>query len=358
MKKTLVTVLTAALLVAVVFSGCKKADSGKVKIGVSMPTQSLQRWNQDGANMKSQLEAAGYEVLLQYGGDNEIPVQVGQIENLISNGVKALVIAAIDGNSLTEVLKAAKEKNIPVIAYDRLIMNSDAVSYYATFDNYKVGTLQGQYIAGQLNLDGTAGPYNIELVTGAPDDNNVTFFFGGAMSVLKPYIDNGKLVVRSGQIEKAQCATPNWSTEQSQMRFENLIQTYNYRPGGTKLDAVLASNDSTANGVTNALVAAGWTKDAFPILTGQDCDVPSVKNLLAGTQSMSVFKDTRTLATKVVGMVDALVKGTSPEVNDTTTYNNGTGVIPSYLCDPVVVTTENYKELLLDSGYYQPGQIQ
>jgi putative multiple sugar transport system substrate-binding protein len=358
MKRTLFTVLAAALVVAAGFSGCKKADSGKVKIGVSMPTQSLQRWNQDGANMKSQLEAAGYEVLLQYGGDNEIPVQVGQIENLISNGVKALVIAAIDGNSLTEVLKAAKENNIPVIAYDRLIMNSEAVSYYATFDNSKVGALQGQYIASRLNLDTTTGPYNIELVTGAPDDNNVNFFFGGAMNVLTPYITSGKLIVRSGQTEKAQCATPNWSTEQSQMRFENLIQTYNYRPGGTKLDAVLASNDSTANGVTNALAAAGWTKDNFPILTGQDCDVTSVKNLLAGTQSMSVFKDTRTLATKVVGMVDALVKGSSPEVNDTSTYNNGAGVIPSYLCEPVVVTTENYQELLLDSGYYKPEQIQ
>jgi putative multiple sugar transport system substrate-binding protein len=361
MKKCGYALIAAALALSVAAAGCTKKDgaaSGKQKIGVAMPTQSLQRWNQDGSNMKKELEAAGYAVELQFGGDNDISTQIGQIENMIAQGVKAIVIAAIDGSSLTEVLKKAKAKDIPVISYDRLIMNSDAVSYYATFDNFKVGTMQGQYIVDKLGLDSAAGPFNIELVTGAPDDNNVNFFFGGAMSILKPYIDSGKLVVKSGEIEKAQVATPNWNTEEAQKRFENLIQTYNYRPGGTKLDAVLCSNDSTANGVTNALVAAGWTKDNFPILTGQDCDRPAVKNMLAGTQSMSVFKDTRTLATKVVSMVDALMKGSEPEVNDTTTYNNGTGIIPSYLCEPVVVTTANYKEMLLDSGYYKASDIQ
>jgi putative multiple sugar transport system substrate-binding protein len=364
--KKFATVMTATILaLALVFVGCTKKETGggsdaaaKVKIGVSMPTQSLQRWNQDGANMKSQLEAAGYAVDLQFGGNNEIPMQVSQIENMINSGVKAIVIAAIDGSSLTEVLKAAKEKGIAVIAYDRLIMNSDAVSYYATFDNNLVGVMQGKFIEEKLGLAGGAGPLNIELVTGAPDDNNVVFFFGGALSVLKPYIDSGKLVVKSNQTTIALCGTPNWSTEESQKRFENLIQTYNYRPNGTKLDAVLCSNDSTANGVTNALVAAGWTKDDFPVVTGQDCDRPSVKNMLAGTQSMSVFKDTRTLASKVVGMVDALVKGSQPEINDTSTYNNGVKVVPSYLCEPVVVTTANYKEMLLDSGYYKASDIQ
>jgi putative multiple sugar transport system substrate-binding protein len=365
--------MAAVLALALVLVGCKPKESGgsakdsgstTVKIGVSMPTQSLQRWNQDGSNMKAMLEAAGYAVDLQFGGNNEIPMQVSQIENMINGGVKVIVIAAIDGSSLTEVLRSAKEKGIFVISYDRLIMNSDAVSYYATFDNGKVGKLQGQFIVDQLGLADAAGPFNIELVTGAPDDNNVNFFFGtpenqtGALSVLKPYIDSGKLVVKSNQTTIALCGTPNWSTEESQKRFENLIQTYNYRPGGTKLDAVLCSNDSTANGVTNALVAAGWTKDNFPILTGQDCDRPSVKNMIAGTQSMSVFKDTRTLASKVVGMVDALVKGSQPDINDTTTYNNGVKVVPSYLCEPVVVTTANYKEMLLDSGYYQASDIQ
>lgn len=328
-----------------------------LKVGVSMPTQSLQRWNQDGANMKAKLEEAGYEVDLQYAGDNDIPTQVNQLENMITSGCKALVVAAIDGSSLTEVLKGAKDAGIPVISYDRLIMNSDAVSYYATFDNYKVGTFQGNYIKDALDLDNAKGPFNIELVTGSSDDNNVNFFFGGAMDVLQPYIDSGKLVVKSGQTSLAQCATPNWSTEESQKRMENLISSNSYGPDGTKLDAVLCSNDSTANGVTNALLAAGYTAENMPVITGQDCDKPSVKNILAGTQSMSVFKDTRTLAAQVVKMVDAILKGGTVEVNDTKTYDNGTGIIPSYLCDPVVCTKDNYKEILIDSGYYTEADI-
>ncbi|MDR2522040.1 MAG: sugar-binding protein [Spirochaetaceae bacterium] len=360
MRKFLI--LAAALVVSasLAMTGCakKKTDDGKFKVGVSMPTKSLQRWNQDGANMKGQLEAAGYAVDLQYGGENEIPVQVAQIENMIQGGCKALVIAAIDGSALTNVLKAAKEKGVAVIAYDRLIMNSDAVSYYATFDNYKVGQFQGQFIADKLGLPAASGPYNIELFTGAPDDNNVNFFFGGAMDVLTPYIDAGKLKVLSGQTSKAQCATQNWSTEESQKRMENLITSQKYGPNGTQLAAVLSSNDSVANGITNALVGAGYNKDNFPVLTGQDCDLPSVKNMLAGLQTMSVFKDTRSLASQVVKMLTAIANGQTPEVNDTKTYDNGTGIVPSYLLPPIVVTLENYKEALLDSGYYKPEQIQ
>ena len=246
--------------------------------------------------MKAELEAAGYEVDLQYAGDNDIPTQVSQIENMIAGGCEVLVVAAIDGSSLTTALQGAAEKGIPVIAYDRLIMDSEAVSYYATFDNYKVGQMQGQYIVDALDLENAEGPFNIELVTGAPDDNNVNFFFGGAMDVLQPYIDSGKLVVPSGQTEKAQ------------KLFENIISSVGYGPNGVKLDAVLCSNDSTSYGVQNALQAAGYTADNMPIITGQDCDKPNVKNIVSGLQSMSVFKDTRTLAEKVVGMVDAIMK--------------------------------------------------
>ncbi len=363
--KRFIAILLAAMLMFSLAS-CAQApqastpDDGKAgsyKIGVSMPTQSLQRWNQDGANMKNLFEEAGYTVDLQYGGDNDIPTQVAQIENMITSGCNVLVIAAIDGSSLTEVLKAAKEKKIPVIAYDRLIMNSDAVSYYATFDNHKVGTTQGTFIRDQLDLDNAAGPFNIELFTGSPDDNNVNFFFGGAMEILQPYIDSGKLVVKSGQTTLAQCATPNWSTEESQKRMENLITANGYGPSGTKLDAVLSSNDSVANGITNALVAAGYTKDNFPLLTGQDCDKPAVKNMLAGLQSMSIFKDTRTLAAKVVEMVNAILSGAEVPVNDTESYDNGVAVIPSFNCDPVFATIDNYKELLIDSGYYKESDI-
>jgi putative multiple sugar transport system substrate-binding protein len=329
-----------------------------LKVGVSMPTKSLQRWNQDGDNLKSQLEAAGYEVDLQYAGDNEIPLQVTQLENMISGGCKVLVIAAIDATQLSSPLEQAKEANIPVIAYDRLLMNSDAVTYYASFDNFKVGETQGQAIVDALDLTTNKGPFNIELFTGDPGDNNVVFFFGGAMSILQPYIDDGVLVVPSGQTEQAQCATENWNTEKSQARMENLISSQGYSPSGTKLDAVLSCNDSVAQGITNALVGAGYTKDDFPFLTGQDCDVASMKNMLKGLQSMSVFKDTRLLADQTVKMVDSVLKGEEPELNNTEDYDNGTGIIPSYLCDPIKCTLDNYKELLIDSGYYKEDELQ
>ena len=362
MKKLIALLLVLALALSMVACGGSEpttpAEDEAAMIGVSMPTQSLQRWNQDGENMKAMLEDAGYQVDLQYGGDNDIPTQVAQIENMITEGCKVLVIAAIDGSSLTEVLKQAKEQGIPVIAYDRLIMNSDAVSYYATFDNFQVGVMQGEYIETALDLKNAKGPFNIELFTGDPADNNATFFFGGAMSILKPYIDSGVLVVPSGQTTQAQVSTADWKTENAQTRMENLITSNGYSPKGVKLDAVCCSNDSTALGAVNALVSVGYTKDDMPIITGQDCDKPNTKNMIAGLQSMSVFKDTRTLADKVVGMVDSIVKGSEPEINDTETYDNGVGVVPSYLCAPVVATVDNYKELLIDSGYYTEADIQ
>ena len=382
MKKLLVVIL--ALVLALSLAACNGSGSGDSgdnkepenstqgtdgdgseatsggKVGVSMPTKSLQRWNQDGDNIKKQLEEAGYTVDLQYAGDNDTDLQVTQLENMISGGCKVLIVAAVNGEKLGSALPQAKEEGVKVIAYDRLIMNSDAVSYYATFDNTKVGALQGQFIADSLKLSdpATKGPFNIELFTGDPGDNNVNFFFNGAMDVLKPYMDSGKLVVLSKQTEKAQCTTVEWNTEKSQSRMENLISAQKYGPKDTKLDAVLSSNDSVAQGVTNALVDAGYNKDNFPVLTGQDCDVASMKNMLKGLQTMSVFKDTRTLAARAVMMVDAILKGSEPEINDRKTYNNGTGIIPTYLEDPLQCTLDNYKELLIDSGYYKEAQLQ
>jgi len=319
------------------------------KIGVAMPTQSLQRWNQDGANMKEKLEAAGYEVDLQY-ADNDVARQVSQLENMILGGAKVLVVASIDGSALGTVLATAKEQGIPVIAYDRLIMQTDGVDYYATFDNYMVGTIQGQYIEEKLGLkDGAEGPFNIEFVGGSPDDNNALYFFQGAIDVLKPYMDEGKLVCPSGQVEFEQVATMSWKTETAQARFDNII-TANYATGDVTLDAVLCSNDSTAMGVLNALANVGY--EEYPIITGQDCDKPNMPYIIEGKQSMSVFKDTRTLAEKVVEMVQAIMEGNEPEVNDTTTYDNGVKVVPSYLCAPVFGDASNYVELLIDSGYY------
>lgn len=356
MKKKVISAMLCATMVAgtvVVPTVAVKAEESKGVIGVAMPTQDLQRWNQDGENMKAELEAKGYEVDLQYAG-NDVATQVSQVENMIANGDQLLVIASIEGDSLGTVLAQAKENDIPVIAYDRLIMNTDAVSYYATFDNYLVGKTQGEYLVEALDLENTDGPYNIEFVTGDPGDNNVNFFFGGAMDVLQPYIDEGKLVVPSGQMTKDEVATVNWATETAQARFENILSSY--YADGTNLDAVLASNDSTALGVANAL-AANYTGE-YPVITGQDCDIANMPNIIDGKQAMSVFKDTRTLASKVVEMVDAIMQGGEAPVNDTETYDNGTGVIPSYLCEPVAVTVDNYKELLIDSGYYTEDQLQ
>ena len=332
------------------------SDAAGQKVGISMPTKSLQRWNQDGSYMEQMFKDAGFEVDLQYGGENEVPVQINQIENMIAGGCSVLVIAAIDGDSMTEVLADAKSKGIVVIAYDRLIMGTDAISYYATFDNWKVGTFQGTYVKDNLDLDNADGPFNIEFFTGDPGDNNINFFFGGAMEVLEPFLQAGKLVCPSGQTEKITVATEGWKTENAQARMENLITSNNYGPTKTKLDAVMCSNDSTAQGVTNALVNAGYTADNFPIVTGQDCDVVSCKNMLAGTQSMSVFKDTRTLAAQVVKMVSQFFNGETVDVNDTTTYDNGTGVIPSFLCEPVSYTVNDMQKLV-DSGYYSADEI-
>jgi putative multiple sugar transport system substrate-binding protein len=353
--KKLLTVVLAALALSLVSCGGK---SSSTKVGVSMPTKDLQRWNQDGANMKAQLEKAGYTVDLQYAA-NDIPTQVSQLENMITSGCKVLVIASIDGNALTNVLEQARKKKIDVIAYDRLIMNTKAVTYYATFDNYKVGTIQGEYLVDKLNLKNRSkdDPAYMEFFTGDPGDNNINFFFGGAMDVLKPYLDSGVIVCRSGQTSRDQCATLNWSTEEAQKRMENLITSNGYGPKGTKLDAVYSSNDSCANGITNALVQAGYDASNFPLITGQDCDKVSVKNMIKGTQAMSIFKDTRTLAAQTVKMVDAIMQGKDAPVNDTTTYNNGTGIIPSFLCEPVYGSIDNYKELLLDSGYYTEADL-
>ncbi|MBO4376193.1 MAG: sugar-binding protein [Lachnospiraceae bacterium] len=350
--KKLVSLLLSVAMVAVLLVGCGAGGAGGKKVGVSMPTRDLQRWNQDGANMEKELKAAGYEVDLQY-ASNDVQTQVSQIENMISNGCSVLVIAAIEGSSLGEALDMAAKANIPVIAYDRLIMNSDAVSYYATFDNYKVGTVQGQYVVDQLDLENAAGPFNIEFTAGDPGDNNAGFFFNGAYDVLKKYIESGKLNVVSGQKTFDEVATPTWGSDVAQSRAENILSSY--YADGTELDVWLCSNDSTALGVTNALAANYNGK--YPIITGQDCDIENTKNMIAGKQSMSVFKDTRTLASQVVKMVGQILKGEKVDVNDESTYNNGVKTVPSFLCEPVFANADNYKEILIDSGYYTEDQL-
>ena len=354
MKKFLPLLLVVVLVLGL--TGCRKKTDDNL-IGVAMPTQSLQRWNQDGANMKAKLEEKGYQVVLQY-ANNDVNTQIQQLENMITKKCKTLVIASIDGSALTEVLRKAAENDIKVIAYDRLIMNSEHVDYYATFDNFQVGVIQGRYIEEKLGLKENAGPFNIELFAGSPDDNNALFFNGGAMSVLKPYIDAGKLVVPSKQTEFTTIAIHGWNSADAQARMDNLI-TAHYA-GGRKLDAVLSPNDSLAIGIVTSLKNAGYgTPDKpYPVITGQDCDKPNVIAMINGQQSMSIFKDTRTLAAKVVEMVEAIMKGEEAPVNDTETYNNGVKNVPSFLCEPVYADANNYKELLIDSGYYKESELQ
>lgn len=365
MKKYIALLLALVMALSLCACGSSKTDANKAtipapttpptnKVGVSMPTKDLQRWNQDGANMEAGLKENGYEVDLQYAG-NDIPTQVSQIENMIAGGCSSLVIAAIDGESLGTVLAQAKEKGIPVIAYDRLIMNSDAVTYYATFDNWLVGVKQGEFIRDQLDLDNADGKtFNIEFITGDPGDNNINFFYDGAMSVLTPYLESGVLVCPSGQTEKTVVATANWATDAAQARFETILGSF--YADGTQLDAVLCSNDSTALGVENAL-AASYTGN-YPVITGQDCDIANTIAMKNGKQAMSVFKDTRSLAQKVVEMIDSIMQTSRPPINDVETYDNGTGIVPAYLCEPVSCTPDMIQELLVDSGYYTADQLQ
>lgn len=376
MRKKLIGLMLTGAMAASIFAGCgtstETADTSAttettddaastdtaaaatgVKVGVAMPTKDLQRWNQDGANMQAELEAAGYEVDLQY-ASNDVQTQVSQIENMVNSGCNVLVVAAIEGSSLGEAMDMAKDAGVPVIAYDRLIMNTDAVSYYATFDNYMVGTKQGEYIVDALDLANTSETYTMEITAGDPGDNNAGYFYNGAMDVLNPYIEAGTIVVKSGQVDFADTATAEWKTETAQNRMENILSSY--YSDGTNLDICLCSNDSTALGVENAL-ANNYNGD-YPIVTGQDCDKENVKNMIAGKQSMSIFKDTRTLASQVVKMVDQMLSGEEVDVNDTETYDNGNGVVPSYLCEPVFADADNYKELLIDSGYYTEADLQ
>ncbi|MEW2500954.1 multiple monosaccharide ABC transporter substrate-binding protein [Amycolatopsis sp. CA-161197] len=356
-----VTVAALALTLAACGSSVKTADqqpaagsSAGALIGVTMPTKSSERWIHDGDNIKAALEKLGYKVDLQY-AENDIPTQVNQIENQITKGAKLLVIASIDGTAITTQLQEAADHKIPVIAYDRLLLNSPNVDYYATFDNYKVGVEQATSLVKGLGTG--PGPFNIELFGGSPDDNNSTYFFNGAMSVLKPLMDSGKLVVKSGQTTFAPTAILRWDPATAQRRMEDLLtKTYG---GGAKVDGVLSPYDGLSIGILSALKSNGYgtAGQPYPVVTGQDAEVASVKSIIAGEQYSTVFKDTRKLADVTVKMADTVLKGGKAEVNNTTDYNNGKKVVPSYLLQPVVVDKTNYQKELLDSGYYTAGQL-
>jgi putative multiple sugar transport system substrate-binding protein len=347
--------LPAALLaMTVMFAGHAGAQD-KGTIGVSMPTKSSARWISDGDSMVKVLKEKGYKADLQYAED-DIPNQLAQVENMITKQVKVLVIAAIDGTTLSDALQKAADKGIKVIAYDRLIKGSKNVDYYATFDNFQVGVLQANSIVDKLGLKQGKGPFNIELFGGSPDDNNAFFFYDGALSVLKPYLDSGKLVVRSKQMGMDKVGTLRWDGAVAQARMDNLLSAFY---GNARVDAVLSPYDGLSIGILSSLKGVGYgtPKQPMPVVTGQDAEVPSVKSMLRGEQSSTVFKDTRELAKVTANMIDAMLSGKKPEINDTKTYNNGVKIVPSYLLKPVSVDASNWKEVLIGSGYYKEAQI-
>ncbi|MCQ8783386.1 sugar ABC transporter substrate-binding protein [Aurantimonas sp. MSK8Z-1] len=353
----LMNTLMAGLAVTLLAAAPAMAQD-KGTVGIAMPTKSSARWIDDGNNMVKQFQAEGFQADLQYAED-DIPNQLSQVENMVTKGVNALVIASIDGTTLSNVLANAAAAEIPVIAYDRLIRDTPNVDYYATFDNFQVGVLQAQSLVdGMKQRFPDAKPFNVELFGGSPDDNNAYFFYNGAMSVLQPMIDSGDIKIVSGQMGMDKVGTLRWDGSVAQARMDNLLSA-NYT-GDQKVNGVLSPYDGLSIGIISSLKGVGYGSGdlQMPIITGQDSEVPSVKAILRGDQYSTIFKDTRELAKVTVGMVEAVLNGKKPEVNDTTTYNNGVKVVPSYLLKPVLVTKDNWKQVLVDSGYYKEDQIQ
>src|ERR1700748_1822220 len=348
------TISLALVIAAAPLAGAAIAQD-KPTIGIAMPTKSSARWIDDGNNIVKVLKERGYGADLQYAED-DIPNQLSQVENMVTKGVKALVIAAIDGTTLSDVLKQAKAKGIIVIAYDRLIRDTPNVDYYATFDNFQVGVLQAQSIEDKLGLKDGKGPFTIELCGGSPDDNNAYFFYNGSMSVLKPFIDSGKLVVVSGQMGMDKVATLRWDGATAQARMDNLLSAFY---GKKRVDAVLSPYDGLSIGIISSLKGGGNASahQPMPVISGQDAEVPSIKAILRGDQYSTIFKDTRDLAKVAADMVDSALAGKQVNVNDTKTYENGAKTVPSYLLKPVVVDKSNWEKVLIDSSYYKKSQF-
>lgn len=335
-------------------------DGVECNVGISMPTRSLERWINDGEGLKENLEARDCTVDLQY-ADDKTDQQISQIQNQVAGGAKILVVAAIDGETLGPVLEDAKSQDVTVIAYDRLINGTDAVDYYATFDNYQVGQLQGEFIEEQLALADGEGPYNLEPFAGSPDDNNAKFFFSGAWDVLLPYVESGQLVVPSGKSpasndDWASIGILGWGSADAQAEMDNRLQSF--YTGGDKVDVVLSPNDSLALGIEQSLASAGYTPGTdWPVITGQDGDVANIKAILGDQQSMTVWKDTRELGAQVDTMIEQIVNGEEVDVNDTETYDNGVKVVPTYILEPQVVVKDEVQSKLVDSGFVEAGDV-
>lgn len=348
--------LIASLAIGIASFAPASFAQDKGMVGISMPTKTSTRWISDGETMEKLFQDAGYTPDLQF-ADDDIPNQLAQIENMVTKGAKVLVIGAIDGTTLSDILQKAADAGVKVIAYDRLIRDSGNVDYYATFDNFQVGVLQATSLVDGLKAKfPDTKPWNVELFGGSPDDNNAFFFYDGAMSVLQPLIDSGDIVIKSGQQGMDQVGTLRWDGTVAQARMENLLSsTYTE----DKLHGALSPYDGLSIGILSALKGVGYGSGdmAMPVVTGQDAELPSIKSMLADEQYSTVFKDTRELAKVAVAMVEAIMEGKEPEINDNETYNNGVKVVPSYLLKPVALDKSNAKDVLVGAGYYTADQI-
>lgn len=355
--------LLLTLAVPLTLTACAGGDGGgdTLLVGVAMPTTTSDRWIGDGDRVRAQLEALGHDVDLQYAED-DAAAQADQIDAMIDAGADALVVAAVDGTRLRDVLARAGAADIPVVSYDRLIRDSPDVDLYASFDNRRVGVQQATSLLQGLGLvgadgrpTGQRGPFTLEVFAGSSDDNNAGVFFDAAMDVLQPWLDRGDLVVVSGQTDFADVTTQGWSGDVAAERMETLMPRYADR----RLDAILSPYDGISRALLDVVGTAGYGTSAqpWPVVTGQDAEVESVRSLAAGEQHSTVFKDLRQLAEVAVGMVEDLLDGDEPVVNDVTTYDNGVRVVPAYLLAPQVVTAGTVQSVLVDSGFYTPEEL-
>lgn len=351
--KKIIALTLALIMVLGLFAACgADKDDGEKTIGILMPTQEQTIWSIQAERLVAGFQEAGYATELEYAEDDSAR-QVMQIENMITKGVDVLVIAAVDGYALTDACEKAKDAGIKVIASDRLIMNTEAVDYYVTFDLVKMGALQGQYIADTLDLANQAGPFTLEIFSGSQDDPNAQLFYNGAMEILNPYINEGKLVVKSGQVDYATTAIQSWDSAKAQARMDNLLSGFY---ADDHLDACLVAADCLAIGVISSLESMGYgTGDvAFPIITGQDAELAAVKNIKAGKQSMTAFLDANKLVEIIVPLVNDLVAGN--EVTPDSTYNNDVFEVPTKTYDPYLISAENV-DYLVEVGFFTEADI-
>ncbi|MBE5911967.1 MAG: sugar ABC transporter substrate-binding protein [Pseudobutyrivibrio sp.] len=364
-KRTLLSMAMVATMMATTFAGCGESREGAgdaasdtttatsetteattsefpgfeegATIGVSLPWLGTQNWKEAEEMFTEQLTAAGYNPIVQ-AADQKVTQQQQQIESMIENGAKVIVVGPVDGSQLGSVLEQAKEAGVYVIGYDRLLENTSGVDGVVQFGSVKTGELQAQALLDGLQEWKGDGPYNIELFGGGPADPNAPNFFTGAMSVLQPYIDDGTLTVVSGQTDFTECATVDWDNSKAQSRMDTLLSGFY---SDKEIDGVLCPNDGIARACITACENAG---QEIPVVSGLDAENESVEWVWAGKQYSTVAKPTEDLVAQTIEIIDSLQAGNGMPATDVTA-DNGVIDVPIYELPPVVVTKDNAKEV-------------